>query len=1006
MNKKFKIIPFIFLGLVAAVIPSTVNTKSAIAVKAEETTLQLSLNGCETWDMPNGIGAGICLILPNGTNLGYDWDAGSGVTDKYGISLYNEKGVAASSFKLENCSDRFIINRYEAYTRGGYTIDIASDAKIVLADGRQITFDKSYRFVLESMTETSGSIWTSVEPTETLTLGNVGGLHVGDHFQTTLTVTPTSATSFAVYESDNTEVATIAGNGIITAVGEGEATITAYSGLKTVSQTITVAPDSNPITGIMVDPNEITVGQYCGYSLSDVHLYAVRGGERSESIKLTEDMVSGTFNKNEIGKYTLTITYKEFETNFVVNVEELPGFALASEEPGKGFGTDKVEGGFNADFFFEAAGDNNVQWVNISDGATLANIKSHISVDGSHDHIARIANIGGRRYHLFFEDTFNPLVGNILVLEKGLCIYQYSGTVTNWEPDGNGAYYPIAELKEDIKFIYTGSGASWILYDDTKVPTDMTIDVDHKDPYVGEELQISWVIAPSGAYATPKFTSSDESKATISQDGKILALSEGNVTITAKVNEIIKTIQLNIGAAKQAECVVLTHAPNYYSVLLNSDPNEFDPEIKTYKLMYGANRYSPEFTCEAANVSLTKVDTSILGYALLDLKIKHSDNVEYNGKVNVKVYEQYEQEIDQIGIIDWYAYATFIQFTYTSSNLGNYTGGEVLNVFYEKISYKRANGTPVNIKGIWQLGKNVALFPEFMYDEKDQPRLNEENYNTPGAGNYEFGDMITIKEKTPVFKWTGDTTVIGEDDHALLPESGETIIEGYVSKESTYRFNGDIWTRFEEFEDIEVKAEEVKVKIGQTIDGGFDRFPNTATEGVFTYTSDNENVATVNSSGMITGRNAGTAHITATLTSEVDSFKVKTKSISVTVYDGVLEVKITNATSQNPYKIKAGTDLDLAKFTAEAIYGSGKKEAVDLTNATVTGYDKNKLGNQILVIKVKVNDESFTVKAVVEVVKSSSGCGGSIASTSVLLSTLSLAGLALVLFKKKKVQQY
>ena len=154
---------------------------------------------------------------------------------------------------------------------------------------------------------------------------------------------------------------------------------------------------------------------------------------------------------------------------------------------------------------------------------------------------------------------------------------------------------------------------------------------------------------------------------------------------------------------------------------------------------------------------------------------------------------------------------------------------------------------------------------------------------------------------------------------------------------------------------------------------------------------------------MITGVKEGTANITATLTSEETLGKVKSHTIKVTVIDGVTSIKITNATSESPFKIKVGTDLDLSKLDAVKVYGSGKEEELDLTGATVTGFDKTKTGQQNVVIKITIDGAEFTAKAVIDV--TSGGCGGSIIATSAIVSVLALAGVGLVFFRKRKEEK-
>ena len=923
-----------------------------------------------------------------------------------GIRLYDRKG-ASVDVRVEDGNDRIYVNRDSGLDHVGYTVVVDNGATITLPDSSNIQINGSIYYVQETVSEGAGTQWVSRDATTSLTLGDLDDIEVGETVTADVTIAPESASTFKYFESSNPEIASVnAYTGVVTGVAEGEATITVYSGLKSQSKTITVTSATYPIDGIEVDPSTLHVKQYNGYKLSDIKLYAKRNNERAEELTLEPSMVTGTFNKDVLGDYTLTVAYDSFTTTFTVSVEALPDAYLPEERPGFDFGDDT---GFDASFFFCTATTPIGQYVSINATTgtdALADIKNHISINGSKDMITRVNNIGGNRYHLYCDNGYTPLPGDVIVLEPGLKIYNYTGTVAAWDPQGDGEFLPVEEFKTEVKFLYTGVGdGRWAIYDESLIPTDFSLNTPSYSLSVSEEMQLTWALTPAGTFGTPKFTSSNEEIATVSSTGKVVGVAEGNVTITAKLSGKEHTLDLTVNPAKDIKGVIPTQIPTFhYSVLKDSDPSEFAPEITHYKLVFIDDTISSEFTCEASKVTVDTetLDTSVVGEIKLPISIEHTDGEEYPGEITVNVYEQYEQSISEVAVVEWFAFSTFLELPNTSTNIGNYNSSEKfheIKIFDEKISYTRKDGSEVNLLNVWQLGNNLALFPEFLYDENGTPIATLENFNTEGF--YEVGDKITVAEKTPVFLWTGELT--GGNDHIIVEGTGETIIEGYIEKEVVYRFNGSIWSRYEEFDDVTAASDKVTIKIGQTVSAGFSRVPDTATEGVFTYTSDNPGVVAVNSSGMITGVKEGTANITATLTSEETLGKVKSHTIKVTVIDGVTSIKITNATSESPFKIKVGTDLDLSKLDAVKVYGSGKEEELDLTGATVTGFDKTKTGQQNVVIKITIDGAEFTAKAVIDV--TSGGCGGSIIATSAIVSVLALAGVGLVFFRKRKEEK-
>ncbi|MCF0112864.1 MAG: Ig-like domain-containing protein, partial [Bacilli bacterium] len=704
-----------------------------------------------------------------------------------------------------------------------------------------------------------------------------------------------------------------------------------------------------------------------------------------------------------MGQFEVVEEFKE-EHKFVytngawaVYQEPVPTAEIKNLTPGDGFGADTL---FGANFFFETKGINIDQYVGIMDPVAAADIKAHILIAGSHDNLTRVVNIGGNRYHLYCEGGYSPLPGDTLILQKGLRIYQYTGTVVNWSAQGDGKFKAVEEFQEDVKFIYTGNAAGpWVVFDESHVATDFTLTKPYEGIAVGEEMQLSWKVEPATAIGTPVFTSSNPEVATVSADGKVVGVSVGEVTITAKLGDVTRTVTVSISAAKDVKGVVATKVPEFFAVKKGSDASAFSPNITSYKLQFVDGTFSPEYTCDPSMVTVGKPDTSKPAETEMkvSLKIKHITGVEYTGEIGVKIYEEIAQKISEVAIVDWFAYATFIELPNTCSNVGNITASPELNTYMENISYTRADGTPVKV-GFYQLGENIAILPEFMHDKDGNPALTEENYKADG--HYMKGDTITIKAMTPIYYWTGLLT--GGKDHIMVEGTGEIIIQGYIETEQIYKFNGDIWARYEKFDDIAVESEEVTCVVGKTMEAGFSRSPATATEGTFTYSSDNEAVVTVNPSGMITGVSEGTAHVTATLTSQEDPTKVKTKTITVHVVDGVVSAKITNATEDNPYKVTLGNDLDPTKLTGVAVYGSGKEEAIDMSGATVEGFNKDELGVQTVVVKVKIGGEEFSVRATIEVVNAANSLGLIIGASAGGAAVVAGAVVAVVLIKKKK----
>ena len=92
----------------------------------------------------------------------------------------------------------------------------------------------------------------------------------------------------------------------------------------------------------------------------------------------------------------------------------------------------------------------------------------------------------------------------------------------------------------------------------------------------------------------------------------------------------------------------------------------------------------------------------------------------------------------------------------------------------------------------------------------------------------------------------------------------------------------------------------------------------------------------------------------------------------------------------------------MSNVEAYYVWASGKQgERVDLSNATISGLDASQTGEQTVVISVLVNGQTVSGTTKINVyAEAKKACGGSITATSVILSAMALAGVALLLKKK------
>lgn len=546
-------------------------------------------------------------------------------------------------------------------------------------------------------------------------------------------------------------------------------------------------------------------------------------------------------------------------------------------------------------------------------------------------------------------------------------------------------------VANEVTYIFNAD-ARFVVYDAaTHDVTSLTItnEATENVARVGSALAINTQVN-EGALTTVKFTSSDENIATVDAQGNVVGVSVGNATITATAGGQTATFEVEVKPELVSKGLELTTA---YTIWVEKDATLAIPADFAAHLVYdesGKDIYSTDFALTAENTVLGEYkadETEVEGRTgVVPATITYGEN-EYDVVFNVNYYEPYAMEIKEAAIVEWFNFATFVQFPNSSANVGNITDSALVPDA-TKFVYERADGTVVSA-GIYNLGGgNIAIIPGFI-----DGNINIDNFSSDTY--YQIGDTITLQKGFAGYRWTGELMATATDGAAMKPGTGMIVRECVLAEEVVYKFDGSVWGIFVEYTDLTVANETIELVIDKTATAGAVRVPDNATEGEFTYASSNEAVATVSARGVITAKSTGTTVITITLTGGAAGDK--TKTVTVTVVDAIVSLEINGELT-----VKKGTEaLDLSSLTANLVYASGKKEAADLTNAQIVGYDKDTVGESEVTVKVTIGDKTYSGVLTVTVQEEKFGCGSS-ASALGLAGVLSAIAAVSVFAKGKK----
>lgn len=579
-------------------------------------------------------------------------------------------------------------------------------------------------------------------------------------------------------------------------------------------------------------------------------------------------------------------------------------------------------------------------------------------------------------------DAYKPMKGDIFTVRKGFMLTQ----ATKGE-----------RVNKNFAFIYNGQG--FIAYDAAThdvTEFNITNDTAKNEVYAGATLQLTYS-ANAGALYTPKFTSSDDTVATVSASGVITGVQAGNVTITAKVGSIEKTFAVVVHPALTVEEVRFDRS---YTIMAEKGSAAAIPSNFTVVKVFSNGSESEPIALTADNARFkTAVDTSVipadpLGLGRMKVTIVVTiDGEEYELEEYVRVYEVADLEITEVAPVEWFLYYSFIEYPNSTFNVCNITSVADLPDFADHIEYYR-DGEKISV-GLYILGKgNICVMPARADGKTVEGNSDLDNDNF-SERLYKQGDTIKLIAGLTVYGHTG-LAPTATDTGAYSDDKGMLYKDAVLKNDVMYRFTGNSWSLYIPYTDMEVASETLEVALGtDNATVGASRIPANATTGKFTYVSSDPTVLTVAENGKITALKVGQTTITVTLSSE--DGETITKTVSVNVVNKIIRLEISGKLT-----VKPGTEtLDLSKVKGYYVYGNGDRvEATDLANAIYVGYDPDEKGEQNVVIRVTHEGQQYTANLIVEVKAATQkkGCKSGVASA----SALSLLGLGVIALAKKK----
>lgn len=315
--------------------------------------------------------------------------------------------------------------------------------------------------------------------------------------------------------SDNT-VATVSSSGVVTGISEGTVTITATSkadGCSNIKQSVEVTVNPVAVTGISVDDEDVEL-------------------ELGQSAEVTATVTPSSVNQSVTAE----------SSNESVATVSVSGSTITISSVGTGSATITVKP--QADDSYSTTIDVTVTGVSIT-SVTITGDETAVYVGGNLTLSASILPAGATQTVVWSssDETTATVTGGVVT---GVAVGEVTITATSTEDNTKSDTYTVTVNAVPV--------------------ASVTVSPSTKTLKVGEESQLAVSVKPDNAAdKTVSWSSSDESVATVSSDGTVTAIKIGSATITATANDesgVSGTCEITVSATLVSSIAILPSAVN------------------------------------------------------------------------------------------------------------------------------------------------------------------------------------------------------------------------------------------------------------------------------------------------------------------------------------------------------------------------------------------------------------------------------------------------------------
>ncbi len=447
------------------------------------------------------------------------------------------------------------------------------------------------------------------------------------------------------------------------------------------------------------------------------------------------------------------------------------------------------------------------------------------------------------------------------------------------------------------------------------------------DILVGNTVQLHATVLPENAtLKVVRWSSSDESVATVSDDGTVVALSEGEATITATSVDGQHQAACNLHVTSEPIPVTVSFAVSFPALSPDDELAALEDNDKSYSFGILVQQYNPltssyEPYAEGVFDDLSKAELTMDKTRKYNVEAAVIDNFysggnEFQGATGF-IYRVTNSFImdENVSLKEWLFHNVWGDAFYGMVTDYTPSDSRVCEIRLENESA----GIKIEVegadKGTVKLSFNQSFMTPLYFSLEEKEEISSylafDKWFGNGVNSYSIGCSIQYIDED------NTATTIIEDDYTFVKGQIKII---HVSLSS----NTDI-----KVEGISLDQNSATMMVGDELTLAVSFTPENATDKTITWSSDNPEVASVEN-GIVKALKLGSATITAT---SRDGNKTATCSITVSDIDSMVEASFRS------------TDVNSGSMTYEGSYWkftAGVKFSVSLSNRssesiTVTG---------------------------------------------------------------------